>query len=58
MDKHTVSTNLENADICEILKINRQRWPIEECFRSMKTEFRARPVYLQREDRIKAPFLT
>ena len=31
---------------------------IEECFRIMKTEFRARPVYLQKEDRIKAHFLT
>ena len=30
---------------------------IEECFRIMKTDFEARPVYLQREDRIKAHFL-
>lgn len=55
---YAVCTNLEDADIREILKINRQRWQIEECFRIMKTEFRARPVYLQREDRIKAHFLT
>lgn len=52
-----VSTNLED-DISEIIKINERRWEIEECFRIMKTEFSARPVYLQREDRIKAHFLT
>lgn len=55
---YAVCTNLQSADIGEILKINRQRWQIEECFRIMKTEFKARPVYLQREDRIKAHFLT
>ena len=40
------------------MNINRKRWEIEECFRIMKTDFRARPVYLQRQDRIKAHFLT
>ena len=29
----------------------------ENCFRIMKTDFEARPVYLQRDDRIKAHFL-
>ena len=42
----------------ELIRINRQRWQIEECFRIMKTEFRARPVYLRDEDRIKAHFIT
>ena len=41
-----------------ILKINKQRWEIEENFRIMKTDFEARPVYVRREDRIKAHFLT
>lgn len=41
-----------------IVNINRQSWQIEECFRIMKTEFRARPVYLQRKDRITAHFMT
>lgn len=54
---YAVITNLE-GDIGEILKINRQRWEIEENFRIMKTEFEARPVYARREDRIKAHFLT
>ena len=54
---YAVITNLED-DICGILKINRQRWEIEENFRIMKTDFGARPVYVRREDRIKAHFLT
>ena len=33
----------------EIIRINKQRWEIEENFRIMKTEFEARPVYVQRE---------
>lgn len=54
---YAVITNMED-NISEILKINRQRWEIEENFRIMKTEFEARPVYARREDRIKAHFLT
>lgn len=54
---YAVVTNLE-GDVGEILKINRQRWEIEENFRIMKTDFEARPVYVRREDRIKAHFLT
>lgn len=53
---YAVITNLE-GDIREIIKINQQRWEIEENFRIMKTEFEARPVYVRREDRIKAHFL-
>ena len=54
---YAVCTNLED-DISEIIKINKRRWEIEESFRIMKSEFKARPVYLSREDRIKAHFLT
>lgn len=54
---YAVITNLE-GDVSEILKINRQRWEIEENFRIMKTDLEARPVYVRREDRIKAHFLT
>lgn len=54
---YAVVTNLED-DISEILKINKRRWEIEENFRIMKSEFEARPVYVKREDRIKAHFLT
>ena len=42
----------------EVVKINGKRWEIEECFRIMKTEFKARPVYLQTEAHIRAHFLT
>jgi len=55
---YSVCTNLESMGIDEIIKINKKRWEIEECFRIMKTEFKARPVHLQREDRIKAHFIT
>lgn len=54
---YAVITNLED-NIEEILKINHQRWEIEENLRIMKSEFEARPVYARREDRIKAHFLT
>jgi len=50
-------TNLEDH-AREIIKVNQQRWEIEECFRIMKSEFKARPVYLSRDDRIKAHFTT
>jgi transposase len=55
---YAVCTNLDDMNVAEIIHINKKRWEIEECFRIMKTEFKARPVYLQREDRIKAHFLT
>lgn len=54
---YAVCTNLEDS-AQEIIRINQRRWEIEECFRIMKSEFKARPVYLSREDRIKAHFTT
>lgn len=54
---YAVCTNLEDP-IENILKINKQRWQIESSFRTVKSEFKARPVYLRRENRIKAHFLT
>ena len=54
---YSVCTNLED-DVTEIIKINKRRWEIEESFRIMKSEFKARPVFLSREDRIKAHFTT
>lgn len=52
---YAVCTNLE-SDITKIIDINKQRWEIEESFRILKTEFKSRPVYLKRDDRIKAHF--
>jgi transposase len=54
---YAVCTNLED-DAPAIVKINQRRWEIEECFRIMKSEFKARPVYLSRKDRITAHFMT
>lgn len=52
-----VCTNLEDK-VEDIVKINQQRWEIEEGFRLLKSDFKARPVYLTRDDRIKAHFTT
>ena len=54
---YAVVTNLE-GDAGEIIRINQQRWEIEENFRIMKDELVSRPVFVQREDRIKAHFMT
>lgn len=54
---YCVATNLEDT-ASEILKVNRKRWEIEESFRIMKSEFKSRPVYLSRNDRITAHFVT
>jgi transposase len=55
---YAVCTDLLDDDPGEILKVSEGRWQIEACFRIMKTDFSARPVYVHREDRIKAHFLT
>ena len=54
---YAVCTDLLDDDVKDILKVSEGRWQIEECFRIMKTDFSARPVYLQDENRIKAHFL-
>lgn len=54
---YAVCTNLDDS-ISSIVKSNKRRWEIEECFRIMKTDFEARPVYLNRQDRILAHFMT
>ena len=54
---YAVCTNLED-DVQDIVKVNHQRWEIEESFRIMKSEFKPRPAHLSRQDRIKAHFLT
>ena len=54
---YAVRTNLGD-DAETVAGISHGRWEIEECFRIMKSEFKARPVFLRREERIKAHFLT
>ena len=45
-----------DATIEDILQISKGRWEIEESFRIMKSEFKARPVFLHKDERIKAHF--
>jgi transposase len=52
-----VCTNLEST-VEEIVKINQRRWEIEESFRILKSEMRSRPVFVRKDKRIKAHFLT
>jgi transposase len=54
---YAVCTNLDDSAE-RIVKVNKQRWEIEECFRIMKTDFEARPVYVKRQERILAHFIT
>ena len=54
---YAVCTDLLDDAVGDILKVSEGRWKIEECFRIMKTDFSARPVFLQDENRIKAHFL-
>ena len=54
---YAVCTNLADSPEA-IVKVNQRRWEIEECFRIMKSEFQARPVYLKRKERIIAHFIT
>ncbi len=54
---YAVCTNLE-GDAKEIIRINKNRWQIESCFKVLKGEFKSRPVNLQKDDRIHAHFLT
>lgn len=55
---YAICTDLMDNNVQDILKVSEGRWEIEESFRIMKSDFRSRPVYLQRNDRIKAHFLT
>ena len=55
---YAVSTDLLDDKVSDIIHVSEGRWEIEECFRIMKTDFEARSVFLQKEIRIKAHFLT
>ena len=51
---YAVCTDLLDDEVGNILKVSESRWQIEECFRIMKTDFSASPVYLQDENQINA----
>ena len=54
---YAVCTNIED-DPEKIAEFNKRRWQIEACFRIMKSDFRARPVFVKRKERILAHFIT
>lgn len=53
---YAVATNLDDS-AKDILAVAQKRYKIEECFRIMKTNFDARPVYLRKPERIRSHFL-
>ena len=55
---YAVCTNLIDDSAKDILTVSEGRWKIKESFRILKTDFESRPVYISREDRIRAHFLT
>ena len=55
---YAITTNLEDDDVKAIIDVSERRWQIEECFRIMKTDFKARPVYVSLDEHIEADFLT
>lgn len=56
---YAIATNLDAENEAKrIIEINSQRYKIEDCFRVLKTNFKARPVNHQKDDRIIARFMT
>ena len=53
---HVVETSLE-APALEVVKIYKNLWKIEDSLRYLKSNFRARPVYVRLEDHIRGNFL-
>lgn len=53
---YAIATNLDDS-AKEIVAINSQRYKIEDCFRVLKTNFSARPIYHQNKERIIAHFM-
>lgn len=53
---YAVATNLDD-EARDILSISHNRYKIEDCFRVMKTNFEARPVYHRKTERIRAHFM-
>lgn len=53
---YAVATNLDDS-AKDILSVAQNRYKIEDCFRIMKTNFDARPVFLRKPERIRAHFL-
>ena len=53
---YAVATNLDDS-AKDILEVSANRYKIEDCFRVMKTNFSARPIFHQKRERIIAHFM-
>ena len=53
---YAIATNLDD-DVNTIIQISSNRYKIEDCFRLLKTDFSARPVFHRKKERIKAHFM-
>lgn len=53
---YAIATNLDDP-AGDIINISSKRYKIEDCFRTMKTNFSARPVYHHKKERITAHFM-
>ena len=53
---YAIATNLDDS-AKDIIDISSKRYKIEDCFRVMKTNFNARPIFHQTKERITAHFM-
>lgn len=56
LEEYTDKTGRKHHTISDLLKINRARWEIEESFRIMKLQMKARPVFHRNDKAVKAHF--
>lgn len=54
---YAICTDL-NDDADQILRMNHNRWESEDAFRVLKTDFKARPVFVWTDKHIEAHFMT
>lgn len=54
---YAICTDLNN-EVGDILRLNHNRWESEDAFRVIKTDFRARPVFVWTDSHIKGHFIT
>ena len=57
VDVLTYAGNLEKQPVSEIIRINRKRWEIEECFRIMKSNLCLRPMFVRTAEHIRGHVL-
>ena len=55
---YAICTNIENLSNEEIVRIYRQLWSIEDCFRISKTTLETRPCYVWKKESIEGHFVS